>query len=858
MSFYTKSIEQTLKELDTSQDGLSKTVYAERLAQYGKNLLIVKGEPLWKKIVEPFRNIFMAVLFVAVIISIMHHAYIDAWIIGAIMAANSIIYYVQRFSTERILRSLQKHDRFLVDVIRDGSPERVGAEDLVPGDIIVLDEGEKIPADARLITVNSFRVDESQLTGESLPIQKHVEIISDGKEIYEQANMVFQGSFVVGGHAEAVVIATGNNTEFGRLATLSTSPQEHSPVQIKIDKLINQIIRVIAAIALIAFALSVYRGSDAADSLRYVLALSVSAVPESLAIAITVVLVLGMRRMAAKKALVRAMRAIETVGTITTIATDKTGTLTENKLTVQQLWQIPTLPNHTLSALERAVNHSDTKVHDPLDTALTNHIAVHKKKVKQLKIITQFPFSLESAMSGNVIEEGGRQTLWLKGSPEKIIQRSHLPLHDKKLAEEKVQELAGNGFRVIALAHMNDYQSITTLEEMPKTAKVHFDGLVAVADILRSEAKQAIKVATNAGITVRMITGDHFETAYHIGKELGMIDYKEQVFDSRKMHTMSDEELEKIIENIRVFARVIPEHKHRILTILKKKHITAMTGDGVNDVPALAGAHVGVAMGSGASIAKDAGDIILLDDNFRSIVSAIHEGRTIYANIKRMVAYLLSTNAGEVIVALTCLISGIPVPLAPVQILWVNLATDTCMVIPLGLEPGEKRNMNKPPQAPDAPLFSTFMITRIILVSVTMAILTLWIYTTATKTHGIDYAKTMAFHALVVMQWASAFNYRSDYESLFKRIFRFSPAFYLGLSIAVSMQIAAMVGVFTKLLNLHPISISDIFWTTAVAFMVPIIVVELHKLLGRKVFGKGHRTKAVKNSVQSAYENSNA
>lgn len=857
MSFYTKSIEQALLELESSQEGLSKSVYAERLAQYGKNQIYIKGEPLWQKIIEPFRNIFMAVLFAAVIISILHDAYVDAWIISAIMAVNSLIYYVQRFSTERILRSLQKRDKFLVDVIRDGESLRINAEDLVPGDIIILDEGEKIPADARLITVNSFRVDESQLTGESLPIQKNTDSIAEGKEVYEQSNMVFQGSFVVGGHAVAVITATGNNTEFGRLAALSVATPEHSPVQIKIDRLITQIIRVISAVALIAFGLSLYRGVDVADSIRYVLALSVSAVPESLAVAITVVLVLGMRRMAAKKALVRAMRAIETVGTVTTIATDKTGTLTENKLTVQRTWHLPDKPNHIITALERAVNHTETKVHDPLDSALMSYVSANKKNAHKIHIIQQFPFSLEASMSGNVVDENGKQTLWLKGAPEKIIEKSSLTHAEKKEAEAKMQELAGEGYRVIALAHTSDYTRIETLEELPKSEQLQFDGFSAVADILRTEAKQAIKVATNAGITVRMITGDHFETAFHIGKELGMIENRSQVFDSRKMHKMSDEELEKVIDDVRVFARVIPEHKHRILILLKKKNITAMTGDGVNDVPALTGAHVGVAMGSGASIAKDAGDIILLDDNFRSIVNAIHEGRTIYSNIKRMVAYLISTNAGEVFVALSALIAGIPVPLAPVQILWVNLATDTCMVIPLGLEPGEKRNMNKPPQAPNAPLFSKFMISRILLVSTTMAILTMWLYVTSIERHGLEYARTMAFHALVVMQWASAFNYRSDYESLFLRIRRFSPAFYLGLTIAVSMQIAAMLGVFTKLLHLTPISIQDILYTTFLAFIIPIFVVELHKLAGRKLLGKGHSAKVIKNQIQSP-ENTNS
>ncbi len=841
MLFYTKTVKQSLEELSVSENGLSKTEAADRLAQYGPNRIKVKAEPLWRIIIEPFANIFMFVLFLAVSISLWHGDYVDALIIAAIMAINSIIYYIQRFSTERILRSLRRHDPQVVDVLRDQKVIQIDIAQIVPGDIIMLDEGEKIPADARLISVDSLRVDESQLTGESLPIEKQTDDLPDEKEVYEQSNMVFQGSFVVGGRATALVVATGNDTEFGKLAALSVSTHEQSPVQKKIDNLISKIIRIIAVVGVVTFFLAQYRGMGLTESIKYVLALSVSAVPESLPVAITIVLVLGMRRMAKHNALVKAMRAIETIGGLTVIATDKTGTLTKNKLTVQQVWNPDGDNSVVLKNLSRSMNHSESKTHDPLDIAMSEFLEYCHVKDERVKLVKNIPFDQEYSMSGNVVKVDYGSQLWVKGAPESIMSRCGLSKKRHDELNSVLHSYAGSGFRVIALAHMESVADISSFSELPKRTHFVFDGLIAVADVLRPEAKKAIAEARAAGIKVCMITGDHFETAYHIGRSLGIVESDNQVFDSRQMSKMSDDELEKTIDGIAVFSRVIPENKHRILTILKRKHITAMTGDGVNDVPALASAHVGVAMGSGASIAKDAGDIILLDNNFKSIVEAIHQGRTVYANIKRMVAYLLSTNAGEVLIALGALITGVPIPLLPVQILWVNLATDTCMVIPLGLEPGEKRNMQRPPQRPSAALFSRFMISRIILVAVTMAAVVLPIYTHVMASNGYEYARTIAFQVMIVMQWSSAFCYRTDYESLFVRIKKFSGAFYIGLFCAILLQVVAMNSAMASILSIKPVLIGDVFVYSMIAFVVPVVVTEIHKWIGRRFFKKGHR-----------------
>lgn len=841
MLYYTKTTHATLSELATSENGLLISEANKRLDRHGKNVIRVSGVPLWRKIIEPFASIFMLVLFVAAGISLFHNAILDAVIIGVIIATSAIIYYIQQFSTERILRALRKHEAQTVEVKRDGKVINIDSSLLVPGDIIMLAEGAKIPADARIIACSALRTDESQLTGESEPIDKQAETLSGKKEVYERSNMLFQGSFVVAGTVTAVVTATGNDTEFGQLAALTKNSASKSPVQHKIDRLLTQIIAVVAAIAVVAFALSLYRGMDVTDSLHFVIALSVSAVPESLPVAISIIIVLGMRRMAAKKALVRTMSAIETIGVITTIATDKTGTLTKNQLTVQATW----LPEGTLkqfaTVLSKSINHTSQKMHDPLDHAL--NVFAESKGINQSKYLpaVSLPFDQSVAMSGNVWHKGDEYELYVKGAPEHVLARCDLTDNEHEQALVRLHKMTAEGYRVIAVAHRDlKKKSIKSFEDLSRKQSLAFDGFVAVADVLRPEAKRAINMALNAGITVRMITGDHFETAYQIGRQLGMVQSRDQVFDSRRLHVMTDEQLEAVIEHTRVFSRVIPEHKYRILTLLNKHNITAMTGDGVNDVPALTNAHVGVAMGSGASIAKDAGDIILIDNNFKSIVDAMHEGRTIYANVRRMLFYLLSTNAGEVLTMLGSLAIGLPIPLAPVQILWVNLVTDTSMVIPLGLEPGEKTDMKRKPNPPNAPILGKFLISRMVLVAITMATLTIGMYAMYSAMYGHEYGRTIAFSALVVMQWANAFNTRSDNESVIKRLKTFNGKFYAGLAIAVILQGFVLFGPLGSLLHVTPVAIGDLVLTGVIAFVTIILLVEIHKWIGRSHLGRIH------------------
>lgn len=843
MDFYNKTAKETLSKLRSSTDGLSRSEAAKRLKTHGLNEITVKGEPLWKKLVEPFANIFTLVLGLAVAISIWHAAYFDAIVIFAIILVSAVIYYVQRFSTERILRTLRKTDAQRVSVYRHGTLQTVDAAKLVPGDVIHIGEGDKVPADIRVISSHNAYANESMLTGESHPIAKTNDPLKGKKEVYERTNSLFQGSFITSGQVTGVVTHTGDATEFGQIAQLSAADPGAltSPVQKKIDKLISYSMAIITAVAVLTFILAVARGVSVSEALQFVIALAVSAIPEGLPIAISVILVLGMRRMAKKKALVRNMRAIETIGVITTIATDKTGTLTKNKLSVQELWT-PQWTGNELSGgtahlnskdLGFFTNHAETLSADPLDIALSEYSSKQKGTTKGSALHSSLPFEQTLAMSANIWKKKAGYWIAVKGAPEALVERSSLTKAAKEEVLNTLSQFATNGYRVIALASAELKTPVASLELLPKSQKLSFHGLIAIADTLRPAARRAVATAQQAGVTVRMITGDHFQTAFSIGKQLGLAQDESDVFDCSTMGDLEGAELRKVVRHARVFSRVTPENKFKILQILKATEVTAMTGDGVNDVPALSSAHVGIAMGSGSQITKDAGDILLLNDDFSSIVHAMREGRIIFANIKRMLFYLLSTNIGEVIVALGALIIGVPLPLAPIQILWINLVTDTTMVIPLGLEPGEKDTLKQRPVSPKAPILSKYMIVRIVIVALLMGVVTLGLYIYFSSTHSVAYGQTIAFLALVVMQWANAFNARSTYDSVFVRTKVRHTVFWIGLAISILLQVAVFVGPLQPYLHVAPVSLQDALLVSAGAFVATIIPVEIHKAWGR-------------------------
>jgi Ca2+-transporting ATPase len=455
--------------------------------------------------------------------------------------------------------------------------------------------------------------------------------------------------------------------------------------------------------------------------------------------------------------------------------------------------------------------------------------APHKNT--RAKLVRALPFDYTHAMSGNLWQFGKKFEIYLKGAPERILDRCKISEHERKLAEEKLHEFAKEGFRVIAFSKFGITHEIEKLKQVPRHG-LEFLGFVAIADELRPRVISAVHEATDAGVRVRMITGDHAETAYHIASKIDIADDPTQVYDSRKLMTMGAASLAGIVEATRVYARVIPEAKHKILTELNRTDITAMTGDGVNDVPALSQAHIGVAMGAGAAIAKDASDIVLLDNNFRSIVAAIREGRIIIANIRRMLIYLIATNAGEVMITLGALLIGLPLPFVAVQILWINLATDTFMVIPLGLEPGEPGIMKRSPGRPNAPILSKFLVSRIVVTAVAMAVITLGIYMLFLNLYGVAEARSAAFLILIVIQWVNAFAMRG--EMPLHRLLRIKNRVFFG-ALLTTMLIHVII-LFTparEILHITEIHINSL-WACLFAVLVMALIIEGHKWIGRR------------------------
>lgn len=841
--YYNQSTDEIIASTNSSPHGLSSSEADKRLAKYGANAITVKGVPLWRKIVEPFANVMMVVLFVAGLLGLWQGHIVDTVIIFAIIMASALIDWVQRYSTNRILHKLREQETEQVEVIRDNQSQMVDPQSVVTGDLVILREGQKVPADCRIIDSTNLHVDESMLTGESMSIKKTSATIKGDREVYDQTNMVFGGSFVVTGSAQALVVATANNTEFGKIAVLAgNSTTSESPIQQKIDRLVRRVVIMILILAIIVLCVQVGSGMQFIDSLQFVLAFAVSAVPESLPIAITVVLAIGMKRMAKHRALVRNIKAIENIGLVTVIATDKTGTLTKNELSVIDNWS-PKFDQPAL-ALQTGFSVSEAgKSGDPLDTALADFLRANNISGEGLaqnaSLIAAFPFEYELAMSGNCWQFGASYSTYLKGAPEKILALCNLGATKLAEATQALDSFTSKGHRVIAICMINSKTPIKNLADISaNNHSAELIGLIAVADQIRPRVDSAVKLAHSAGIRVCMVTGDHSETAYSIANAIGIADDKGQVYDSQKLAKLTPSKLAQVVGATRVYARVTPDTKHAILGELNKGEITAMTGDGVNDVPALTQAHIGIAMGSGSAIAKDAGDIVLLDDNFRSIIVAVREGRTIISNIRRMLVYLLATNAGEVLVTIGALIIGLPLPLAAVQILWINLATDTFLVIPLGLEPARGDVMNRPPGSPSAGILNRYMVGQMVLSAGLIAIITLGVYGWFYYNASSEEARSAAFIVLIMIQWVNALLMRSS-DSVGNILKVRNRAFSLAIIGTILLQtIILCVPEFRSALHVNGLNASTIGAGIVAAALVGVIM-EIYKYIIRKKVSGG-------------------
>ena len=833
--FYNKTSEEVIALVETSlENGLVRKQVESSRAINGANKLKIKGKPLILKIIEPFWDVFALMLVGAAILGFIKGDMFEVGMVAVILIINAGIYYYQQWSTGRVLSSLRKTIPQKVLVLRNGKRSSIDAEELVVGDIVFLSEGERVPADGRIVDESGLLINESILTGENEFVKKNPEVLQGKKRIYEQSNIVFSGTHVAGGTATIVVTAVGNNAEFGRIAKLVAHAATISPIQKKSSKLVSVIAITVLFFATFTVLLALWRGIELFEALRFALALIVSAVPEGMPIVIAILLALGMKRMASKKALVTNMRAIETIGAVNIIATDKTGTLTENRLTVQKFWEDLVTKSH-LEKIYLAAAPKDTAT-DPLDVAMLKYTEDVKLSGKR-ELIRNYPFDQELTVSGNLWKIGNSIELYVKGAPENVLARCDISKKKRDEGLQKVSELGEQGYRVIALAKekINDDKDYSDSDKLHLGNKLDFLGLICVADTVRSASQKAVQQALEAGVSVRMITGDHATTAYSVARSVGITENKEDVLDCRELDAMSKKDRVKTMKDTLVFARAVPENKYEILETLKKENIVAMTGDGVNDVPALRGAHVGVAMGSGSDMAQAAGDIILLDDNFKNIVIAVGEGRLTIYNVRRVMTYLLSTNLGEVLSALGGLIFFSVLPITPIQILWTNIVTDSLLSIPLGLEEAEEDLLREKPAPVNSPLLSRPIIMRLIMVSTIMAIIVLSTFTITRQVIGEEYAGTFAFVALVATQWANAIGYRSFKYSAFSRKKRINRKLIVMLAIAILMQ-AGVLFVWQPLLSIpENLPLMPLGIVIAVSLVIPMIAMEIQKKFMRKM-----------------------
>lgn len=805
MDHSTLAPERALRELASSANGLTPAEAKHRLLSYGPNQLPDQAKvPLWRRIIEPFSSLFVLVLLGAALISVLTGHHLDALVMTVVLIVNAIIYYTQQYSANRVLASLKSHDKRMVRVLRGAGPVLVESHQLVPGDLVLLSEGLKVPADGRLLEVNRLQVDESMLTGESEPQTKTVAALKGGLPVYGQTNMVFSGTLVRAGTGEFVVTATGEQTELGRIAELSNSKFEPGPLQQQIDRLASKVVMIVGVILIFVFPLALYRGIDPEAALRFLLSLAVAAIPEGLPVALTLVMLFSAQRLVRRRALVRRLSAVETLGQVQLVATDKTGTITRNELTIAQYLPYqddePSFRQLIRRSLAVQRGHSD----DPLEILIRDTIPAGATRGHRL--VTTIPFEQTARMSGAIWEEGHRRTLYVKGAPETILAASDLTRSQLGDLHDQITKLSAAGYRLIAFGSRQTSRDTVSLAQV---RGLTFTGLIALADGLRAGVPAAVGTAQAAGIEVLMLTGDNPSTATTIAREAGILGAHEHAQPGAAIGGLSPEDIRAAVAGSHAFARVLPEHKYAILDAYHGRLVTAMTGDGVNDVPALVKADVGIAVGRGSDAAKEAADIILLNNNFSTIIEAIRQGRAILANLRKMLMYLFATSVGEVATMVAALLIGLPLPVTAVQILWVNIVTDGFAVIPLGLEPPEAGQMKTRPQGADAPLLTRRQLVRVGLGAITLMALVLTVFI-AYRAHNPVIAGTMAFTVLVVIQWANALVMRNEHGSLLDTFRRPNWLLYGGLAIGVILQAALLFTPLRTVFEAGRIGLADI------------------------------------------------
>lgn len=825
--YYQKEAGKIIKEFNSSINGLSENEAEKRLLKYGNNEITrLKRTSKLKLLLNQLKSFIVYVLIAAALISLFFKEYNDAIIIGVVVIVNTLLGFFQEYKAEKAIEALQKLSSPGAIVIRDGKLKQISSNEVVPGDIIIIEEGTFIPADARLIEANSLFLDESTLTGESLPVEKNIAKIEKSTIISDQKNMVFAGSSAIKGRGRAIVISTGFNTELGKIAKeIQSTDEKLTPLQTQLNKLGRNITLTILILVFAIFLIGYFRSSLLFDSFFTSLALAVAAIPEGLPAIVTITLALGTQRMLKKNALMRKLSSVETLGSTTVICTDKTGTLTKNEMTVVRVYTNNKLIDVTgsgystkgeflcenkkislknltsLFAVSYLCNNASLdNISDPTEKALIV-LAKKGKYEHNYERVKEIPFNSETKYMITINKINNRLINNLKGAPEVVLNKCKYVEIDGKIkalnkSEREVilkvyNEMAENALRVLGLAYSKNSKDFI------------FVGLAGMMDPPREEVIEALKECNIAGIKVVMITGDYEITAKAIASQIGIMG---EIITGDKLEKISMKELEKIVESISICARVNPQHKVKILQALKNiGHVAAMTGDGVNDALALKKADIGIAVNSGTDVAKQASDMILLDNNFASIVSAIREGRGIYNNLKKFIKYLFSTNFAEVLIIFLALILGLPLPLIAIQILWVNLLTDGLPALALGRDSIDKNVMTSKPRKKDSNIIERRDLLQILFEGIIITSVVIGLFFWYLKMGSVIYAQTIAFSALVIAELFNSVSYSLDNRSLFS----------FGLFRNKYLWLAVIASVLLQLLSVY--YLNGLFETTGLA-----------------------------------------
>lgn len=881
--FYHLTGEAALSHLASSSHGLSQQEAESRLAHYGRNALPRSKPPslLWV-FLRQFISPLIYVLGAAALVSLLIQEWSDAGFIAAVLMVNAIIGTIQEYSAQQAADALQQLVKTNSRVMREGDAYELDAEELVPGDIVLLESGDRVPADLRLMVSHDLEVDESLLTGESMVVLKDVQkTVSLESALGDRVNMAYAGTLVSRGRGRGLVIGTALSTELGHIASaVLNKPAAKAPLQLRMEHFTQRVAIYVGLAALLMAVVSLSRGMPLDEIFLLAVALAVSAIPEGLPVALTVALAIGMKRMARRNVIVRRLVAVEALGSCTYIATDKTGTLTENQLTVRRIifpacleWEVtgeslePTgaivTPHGAPSAEDRELlgqlclaaalanegflgrrNHGWVHHGDAMDVALL--VMAHKANWVQSELVDSFPqladipFESERRFSASLNQVDGVPQAFVKGALESLlplccnmtVPGGEVAL-DRQLLEDQADSLASCGYRVIALAAGEVNLTTGQVFSQEHLTSLTLIGLVGMIDPLRAESKSAVEACRQAGIEVAMVTGDHPTTALAIAGELGLVQDASQVVTGPQLKQAADASaMQELTRKARVFARVEPQQKLDIVQSLQRHgHFVAVSGDGANDAPALRVAQVGVAMGkSGTDVARETAELIVTDDNFSSIVAGVEEGRIAYANVRKVIFLLISTGAAEIVLFTLALLTGLPLPLLAVQLLWLNLVTNGIQDVALAFEPGEGNELRRPPRSPQEPIFDRLMLERVVLSALAIGIVAFIIFQWLLKAgFSIDEARNGTLLLMVLFENIHVFNSRSETLSAFRHNPLRNPLLLFGTVIAQLVHIGAMYTPWlSDVLRIQPVSLQ--LWSQFLfAALSVLLVMELHK-----------------------------